>query len=172
MAKTRGLMATFGGGAGVEALSSEEYRARVAAIKGLMGALDALRGDASLTDAMDVIGLAIERMADGLAGALAGSARAFSREIHKDKSYYIDDIWEALGKYAYSTGADSAEAMAPLLKLDWAIEQCHKTIAEAREATIERLKAEVVDASDDLPVGGAMDQFERDAAEVAEKLRP
>lgn len=139
MAKTgaKGLIHAF---ANAATLTNEEYAARINAINKLVGALD------TLVDAVAAIGPAVEKMTDSLASALAGSAHAFGKEIGDGDRYYIDDIWEALGRYAYATGDSSFEATEPLLSLTYALAQCHKKVAAARQTVDDAAMVAAVEA--------------------------
>lgn len=141
-------------------ITLDEYRARVRALKKLADAVGALADDASLTDAVEVIGPAVEKLADRLATALACSARLFMKEIARGDVYYVDDIWEALGQYAYSAGVSTAEAVEPLLKLDWPIEHLHKKIADARQAADDVALAEATAALAEVP--DTITEYERE----------
>lgn len=154
-------------------MTPDEYKARVKAAKRVSDAAEALSDDAALRDAVETVQQAAQKMTDSLAVALAGTAHAFGKVLDNRETYYIDDIWEALGKYAYHNG--QGVGAEPLFGLEWSFEKCYEKYvakqASLNAAAAAALVSEVAATSDELPVGEAMDQFERDAAKITEYER-
>lgn len=94
-------------------LTVAEYKAQANALDKVSGALDALGADEIFEATRNALHDTCQKLGDGLAFALAALAREAdarkNEHVGKGASigYYADDIWEALGRYAYHNGDDA-----------------------------------------------------------------
>lgn len=115
-------------------LTIDEYKKRVDAISKLDKAVEMLRTseDQALVSAGEHMFSVLQKLGDSLALGLAAYARAC--EGHKETKtsgasvgYYIDDVWQALGRYAYH--ADDGSGVEPLCSLRYALEKIAAALA-------------------------------------------
>lgn len=115
-------------------LTIDEYKRRVDIISKLDGAIAGLResGEPALAYTGEHMFSTLQKLGDSLALGLAAYARA--AEGHKEAKtsgasvgYYVDDIWKALGRYAYH--ADDGSGVEPLCTLRYALEKIAAALA-------------------------------------------
>lgn len=147
-----------------------EYKKYVAQINTLVKAVKALleSDDRDLIGAGQELSPTLRRMSDSLARLLALTAQAYeSMKNEAVKDYYVNAIYTALGRYNYALAPYGSDADS-LTRLTYELEKLEKAAMPADEAAA-ALVSEVAAASDDLPVGEAMDQFEREAMTAYEQ---
>lgn len=115
-------------------LTIDEYKSRVETISKLDGAIVGLResGDPALKKASEHMFSVLQKLGDSLALGLASYARAAegmrdSKTGGASVGYYVDDVWEALGRYAYHIGDGSGTES--LCSLRYALEKIADALA-------------------------------------------
>lgn len=163
----------------VAAITPDEYKERARVIDHLQATIEDLGKNEAFNDVVERMQETLRVLADSLGFALADLARRVSASDElKPIGYYVDDLWEALGRYAYNQDAADDIGVKWLTNLGYTVGKITEAIAppEAPEpATVassgvqpDKRAAALVSAvaadSDSLPVGEAMDEFEREQA--------
>lgn len=116
------------GNTGSKPMTVEEYRQAIEGVKKLGAALDVLHNN-GLESAAGEVGGIVQNLCDGLASGLAGTARWFAATLGKDGEYHVDDIYEALGRYAYHASDDSGADH--LTHLGYCLERLYEKVAKS-----------------------------------------
>lgn len=158
----------------VAAITPAEYKERARVIDHLQATIEDLGKNEAFNDVVERMQETLRVLADSLGFALADLARRVSASDElKPTGYYVDDLWEALGRYAYNQDAADDIGVKWLTNLGYTVGKI--TEAMAPPATVASsgvqpdkravaLVSAVAADSDSLPVGEAMDEFEREQA--------
>lgn len=117
-------------------MTEDEYKARADSINKVKAAMVALSAhdDPNLNLARATLADALTSLADGLALGLSVFAKHVKAQAEDsgrkaNYTYWLDDIWEALGHYAYSDRIVDDGGAAHLLNLGYNIKKLHEEIA-------------------------------------------